>query len=421
LIGRSASSNGFRIMRRPQRKQEILMTQNRRSVRAGLKVAIVGSTLALAACATLPADGPSTRAVKGADEKLVGGASVAVVNVTDAVAGKLANSSRAPSFADIFGDVGPHRSIVGHGDGLTVSVWEAPPSVLFSTPIISSREGGSEGSMGNSRATDLPMQFVDGNGKIDVPFAGAIQAAGRTTDAIARDIQGKLRLKAHDPQVFVRLSSNLTADVTIVGEVARSTRMPLTPKGERLLDALAMAGGTRQPTDKMTVQVTRGSTVDAMPLKAVINDPSQNIRLQANDVITLLFQPYSFTVLGAAKNTQEFPFEGTGLTLSQALGRMGGLQDQRANPRGVFVFRFEEPEIFGGEQLPVASKAGKIPVIYRVDLKDPKTLFVAQSFPIKDKDVIYVSNAPLADFSKFLQAVSQVVYPIATIQNTNIF
>ncbi len=222
--------------------------------------------------------------------------------------------------------------------------------------------------------------------------------------------------------MIVRLASNATSNVTVVGDVTNNMRMPLTAKGERLLDALAGAGGAKQPVGKMTIQVTRGSLVEAMPLEAVIKDPRQNIRLQADDVVTLLFQPYSFTVLGAANKNEEVPFEGTGLTLSQALGRMGGLNDQRANPKGVFIFRFEDPKVFAGsaQALPTTPE-GKVPVIYRVNMRDPTTLFVAQSFPIKDKDVIYISNAPLADFAKFLQAISQVVYPIAVIQTTNIF
>jgi polysaccharide export outer membrane protein len=210
--------------------------------------------------------------------------------------------------------------------------------------------------------------------------------------------------------------------VTVVGDVASNIRLSLSSKGDRLLDAVASAGGSKHPVNKLIVRITRGDVVVAMPLESVIKDPRQNIRLQANDVITLLFQPYSFTVLGATKKNDEMPFEGTGLTLSQALGRMGGLEDQRANAKGVFIFRFEDPSIFANSVNAVqTTKDGKVPVIYRVNLKDPKTLFVAQSFPIKDQDVIYVSNAPLADFSKFLQAVSQIVYPIATIQNTNIF
>ena len=385
-------------------------------------VSVLG--VALAGCATMPASGPETSVISNTEGQPVAGAKVSVVTVTDAVIGKLKAIDPPSNFLETFGDVGPNGNIVGRGDGLSITIWEAPPAVLFGTAMSSPTGGGQAvvANAANVRPTDLPAQIVGTDGKIEVPFAGSVQAAGRTTQDIAQDIVSRLQSKAHDPQVIVRISENSTANITIVGEVANSVRMPLTAKGERLLDALASAGGVKQPVGKMTVQITRGQRVEAMPLQAVIRDFRQNIRLKEDDVVTLLFQPYSFTVLGAAKSNQEIPFEGTGLTLSQALGRMGGLEDQRANPRGVFIFRFEEPGLLRGDHQPEALGADRrTPVIYRVDMRDPKTLFVAQSFPIKDKDVIYISNAPLADFSKFLQVVSQIVYPIAAIENAVVF
>lgn len=395
--------------------------KSRRSARwaaYGASLAMTGA-LSLSACATLPAAGPSTRAVKNSDGQPLDSAAVRVVDVDAVTVRRLATFEPPASLALSLGDAPVAAGLIGTGDILDISIWEAPPAVLFGSPA--GAAGVSEATS-VARSTQLPEQAVSRAGTITVPFAGTIMAAGRPTQEVAADIRSRLTGKAHDPQVIVRLSRNATSNVTVVGEVTNSMRMPLTAKGERLLDALAGAGGVRQPVNKMTIQVTRGDHVEAMPLAAVIRDPQQNIRLQAEDVITLLFQPYSFTVLGAAKINQEIPFEGTGLTLSQALGRMGGLEDQRASPRGVFIFRFEDAGLFGEDGRSLGStKGGKVPVIYRVDMKDPKTLFVAQSFPIKDKDVIYVSNAPLADFSKFLQALSQIVYPIATIQNARIF
>lgn len=219
------------------------------------------------------------------------------------------------------------------------------------------------------------------------------------------------------PQVVVRRIENTTADVTIVGDVGTSKRMPLTPKGERLLDALASAGGTKQPVGKLTVQITRGGQVASMPLEAVIRDPSQNVRLAPNDVVTLLFQPYSFTALGAVGESAEVPFEGTGMTLAQALGRIGGLQDQRSDPKGVFIFRMENAETADGGAVvsnPLDTATGK-PVVYRVNMKDPTALFLAQRFEIHNRDVIYVSNSPTADLQKFLSLISQATFSLTGI------
>jgi polysaccharide export outer membrane protein len=258
--------------------------------------------------------------------------------------------------------------------------------------------------------------MVDDEGRIVVPFVGSLPVAGMSPKQVERQITGRLAGMAHQPQVLVQLSRNSNTTVTVVGEVANTTRVPLTPRGERLLDILASAGGTRQPVGKMTIQITRGTQITSMPLERVIRDPQQNVRLQAGDIVTALFQPYSFTALGATGRNEELPFEATGLTLSQALGRVNGLQDARANAKGVFIFRFEDPANLSPEQRSrvVLTPDGKAPIIYQVDLRDPHSLFIAQNFPMRDKDVLYIANAPLADIQKFVNVIYSSILPAAT-------
>jgi polysaccharide export outer membrane protein len=123
----------------------------------------------------------------------------------------------------------------------------------------------------------------------------------------------------------------------------------------------------------------------------------------------------SFTALGATGKNEEINFETQGITLAQALARSGGLIDQRSNPKGVFIFRLEPK----GAQAPaepaqLSTADGLVPVIYRVDLRDPRSLFWIQSFPVKDKDVLYVSNAPVWELQKFLNLLFTLAYPVQT-------
>jgi polysaccharide export outer membrane protein len=201
-----------------------------------------------------------------------------------------------------------------------------------------------------------------------------------------------------------------------VGEVVSSLRMPITAKGERLLDAVAAAGGVRQPIGKITIQLTRGGMVHSLPLDTIIQDPKQNISLQAGDVVTALYQPLSFTVLGATGKNEEINFEAQGISLAQAIARAGGLQDTRADAAGVFVFRFEDPKMLNINLDSVPTTAdGKIAVIYRANLKDPATFFAAQGFPINNKDILYVSNASGAELQKFMTLMLSGVYPVLSI------
>jgi len=341
---------------------------------------------------------------------------IKVVPLTDTVARRVIAAQPMASFAAELGQGQPFGSIIGRGDVLDVSVWEAPPAVLFGVTGIDSRL---TQSASVARPSGLPEQMVNERGQIQIPFVGSIRAEGRTADQVAREVVSRLRGQAHQPQAIVRVVRNAAANVTIVGEVSNSTRVPLSAKGERLLDILASAGGVRQPVGKTTIQISRAGKVVSMPLDAVIRDPSQNVRMQPDDVITALFQPYSFTALGAIGSNAEVNFEGTGITLAQALGRIGGLREDRADVRGVFVFRLEEPAALP-EQVAAGARTtpdGKIPVIYRLDLSDAGSFFVAQGFPIRNKDVVYVSNAPGADIQKFVNIVSSLTFSLIGVGN----
>jgi polysaccharide export outer membrane protein len=359
-----------------------------------------------AGCASIPSSGPSTREVEAAG--LPGASAVQVVDVDDAVTRSLLAQRTQTLFSEKLGNAPGTSHVVGPGDVLEVSIWEAPPATLFGVGSLDSR-----GATTGARSTVLPEQIVSSEGFITVPFAGRIRAAGMTLQGIENEVVKRLKGKANQPEVMVRLSRNFSANVTVVGEVTNSTRIPITPSNERLLDALAAAAGVRQPVNKMTIQVTRGENVYSLPLETIIRDPLQNVRLQAGDVVTALFQPLSFTVLGATGKNEEINFEAQGISLAQALARAGGLQDSRSDAKGVFIFRFEPANALKWPKQPAATTPeGKVPVIYRIDLKNPNSFFVMQSFAVNNKDLLYVSNAPAAELQKFLNVVFSVAYPV---------
>jgi polysaccharide export outer membrane protein len=165
--------------------------------------------------------------------------------------------------------------------------------------------------------------------------------------------------------------------------------------------------------NKTTIQLTRADKVYSLPLETIIRDPRQNIALLPGDVVTALFQPYSFTALGASGKNDEITFETQGISLAQALARTSGLIDMRSNARGVFIFRFENKDALTWPREPVRTTAdGLVPTVFRVDLTDPESLFLIQNFPMEDRDVLYVSNAPITEIEKFLNVLFSVAYPV---------
>ncbi|MEP1422638.1 MAG: polysaccharide biosynthesis/export family protein, partial [Erythrobacter sp.] len=320
--------------------------------------------LTVAGCSTLGAAGPTGGAIRDADsEESYVGQGIEIVELDGSALNRLEQYARASEFAEVFTQTPPSVEDIGYGDVLDIAIWEAPPAVLFGATAVNSGIGAAPEVAAFS---GIPQQVVGEEGTVNVPFVGPVKVLGRKVSDVERSIVRSLRGRAHDPQAIVRLVRNETT-VTVLGEVAQSRRMPLSARGERVLDAVASAGGTRNPVDRSIVQITRGREVVAMPLQRVVSDPMQNVQLFPNDIVTVLHQPFSFVALGAVRQSAEVPFDGSGLTLAEALGRVGGLNDARANVKGVFVFRLEDRDALGaGVDASVRKTAdGRVPVIYR--------------------------------------------------------
>jgi polysaccharide biosynthesis/export protein len=362
----------------------------------------------IAACGGLPRSGPSAEDIGKSAGQLPSG--IQIVDISPEVIRKLSGERQISSFANSYSTGSATTNAFGIGDIIEVTLWEAPPATLFSSEALSRNSLAS-----GSRSTSFPEQVIGVDGQINIPFAGGVTALGRTPAQIEQDIIQKLRGKANQPQALVRQIRNNASLVTVVGEVTNSTRLPLTPRGERLLDAIASAGGSKQPTHKTTVQLTRGTVTLAMPLDSIIREPQHNITLRAADIVTLIYQPQSFTALGATGKNDEVNFEAQGITLAQALARVGGLQDARADAQGVFIFRLTPPSAQTKPEF--TTPDGKTPTIYRLDLKTPAGFFLAQSFPVENKDILYVSNASAAELQKFANLIYTIALPAISTVN----
>jgi polysaccharide biosynthesis/export protein len=393
-----------------------------RTARLSAAVAVCCVLVGLAGCASfLPAGGANARDVTSAAAEPE--SPFRVIEISSAIVGQLIAIQRPARLSDAFGKEVASALTIGAGDALEISVWEAPPAALFSPASPDTRSLATA----SIRVPVLPEQTVSAQGTINMPFVGSVAAAGRTPQEVEQEISRRLKGKANDPQVLVRVLKNASSMVTVVGDVRNSARFALTATGERLLDAIAASGGVSQPVGKISIRITRQQMDDGrrvtrvatLPLDSIIMDPAQNILLKPGDVVTALHQSNSFTVLGATSKNEEVNFEAQGISLAQALARSGGLQDQRANPTAVFLFRFEDPAILSDGPPRFARADGRVPVIYQIDLKNPASFFLAQDFPMRNRDVLYVANAPAAELQKFMNLLSSLVFPFNYFNNLN--
>ncbi|AZG78628.1 sugar transporter [Methylocystis rosea] len=312
-----------------------------------------------------------------------------------------------PTLRGYFGDYRPAAAqAIGIGDSVQITVWEAASGGLFSAPVADRMSPG-------SRSAAIPDQMVGRDGSVTVPYAGRIQVAGRNQQEVESAIIERLRGKAIEPQVVVNVTRNITNAVTVTGEVSNGSRVPLTLGGDRIMDVIAAAGGYRSPVHETFVTLTRGNRTARAPIQALLVNPREDIYLRAGDILTVERTPQTFTVMGATGANAVVPFDARGITLEEAIGRAGGLTDSRADPDGVFILRYE-PASLAREYPQVSPRLlalGLVPVAYHLNLREPAALFAARRFPIRDKDILYVSNAPFSDISKLMQLVGTVGQP----------
>lgn len=347
----------------------------------------------------LPSAGPSVNEVyAGMRSPSTGENRFALIDVSPVVVAKMETWAPA-SLQGTFGQQRPFSGqVIGVGDYVQVMVWEAAAGGLFSASAM--QIGGGAG----SRTATIPEQVVGPDGAITVPYAGRVRVVNRTPQQIEEAIVAALQGKAIEPQALVTVTKNIANTVTVVSETTGGNRVPLTTRGDRILDVIATAGGTKAPPHETFVTLVRDGRSLRIPMQAILSDPNENVFVRPGDTVSIAREVQTFTAAGATGTTAVVPFEAMGITLDQAIARAGGINDNRANPEGVFVIRYERPQDYDqlGLVRPEAGPLNQIPTIYRLNMRDPVGFFLARRFPIRNKDILYVSNAPSMEIQKFL-------------------
>jgi polysaccharide export outer membrane protein len=372
----------------------------------------------LSACSVLPGTGPTSDAVQGnatAGLRSTAALPYTLIDVSADTIGLLSQPNLI-TFQGEFPDKRPKpQQVAGVGDVLNVSIFEAAPGGLF-TPATAA--GARPGNF-----VDLPPQAVDQKGSIYVPYAGEIPAAARTLPEIQQAIVARLRNRAIEPQVVVSLNQQHSSVVSVLGDVNTPGVFALNSVGERLMALIARAGGPKFEAIESYVTLQRDGKRVRVLLSRVVHDPNENIFIRPNDVIFLTHEAPTFTALGALNQNvfgfnSEIAFDVETLTLAQAIGKSGGLNDNQSDPAEVFIYRYEQRRFL--EKFGIDTKRfvyDAIPTIYHINLRDPSGMLLASGFQMRTKDVMYVANAKVVDYYKLLGLINNTANSVSNTAN----
>lgn len=375
--------------------QTTLMMISRRGTRARSYLVAVALGV-LAACSGLPAAGPSAASFTAAPDVA---REFAVVDLSARVVAVLAQRPQPSLPQQLARAAVPSSRTIGRGDQLEITLWEAASGGLFSAAGDTMR--------GGSPQVTLPLQTVDADGLISVPYAGQIPAAGRSERDIEQAIVAALANKAIEPQALVAVRENQSNSIAIMGEGVSGARIALPAPQTRLLDVLALAGGVALPPHQARITLTRGDISASFMLSAILQVPADNIVMQAGDHLLVERDNPSLTVLGATGQNAVIALDDPQLTLEKALAKAGGLSLANADPAGVFVLRREPvalAQVLAPSHAPAVG-ASAVNVVYRINLAAPETLFLARQFVMQPDDIIYAAGAAGNNLERFLRLV----------------
>ena len=337
--------------------------------------------LTVAACGTLPRGAAiQAEVLKGAEEVE---ADFAVYPVSRAFLPSLAEwpTTGERQYGWLSHSHGSNAQIIRPGDTLNVVIWDSAENSLLMSP--------------GARSADLSGVRVSESGSIFVPYVGKVRVADRTPDSARELLQRQLKSVAPGAQVQLAMAEGRTNSVDIVSGVRTPGNIKMPDQNFSVLAAISAAGGVNEALTNPQVRLVRGRKTYRTSLERLFDNPKLDTRLNGGDQIIVEADRRYFLSLGAAGKESQFEFNRDKVSALDALSIIGGVNDGRANPKGVLILReYPASALNAGERGPRQQR-----VVFTIDLTTSDGLFSARNFNINSGDLVLATESPLSSVS----------------------
>jgi polysaccharide export outer membrane protein len=298
-----------------------------------------------------------------------------------------------PDVARLFAKPRPYT--IGPSDIIGIIVYDHPELLPSAGTVISQQ-------IDPTGISSAPGFIVGADGQVFFPYIGRVKVEGLTEIEASDLLRQRLERYLKEPQVTVRITSFRSRRAYVDGEVRLPGTQIFTDVPMTLPEAINRAGGITAAGDRSFVTLTRGNqntVINLMQLQEAGINPNQ-ILLESGDLVTVRNREDSKVfVMGEILRPSALLMRNGRLTLNEALGEAGGANLATANTSQIYVIR---------------NAADGSPTVFHLNAAAPAALALAETFPLRPRDVVYIDPVPLVNWNR----VISLILPSATVLNT---
>lgn len=272
-------------------------------------------------------------------------------------------------------DTNGYQYRIGPRDVLAVTVWEHPELTIPA---------------GEFRSAEAAGHVVTADGTVFFPYAGTVQVGGKTIGEVRELLTHGIESVIENPQVDVKVVAYRSQKAYVSGEVTKPGPQPISDVPLTVADAIGLAGDLTENADLSGAILTHNGKTQKLDLLAMYDkgDPRANVLLQNGDILNIPDRnTQKVFVMGEVVKPSSIVANKRGISLTEAIGDVGGVAPMTSDPAQIYVIRGNGDES----------------EIYYLDAKSPDALILGDQFRLKPRDVVYVETAVAARWDRLMQ------------------
>lgn len=289
------------------------------------------------------------------------------------------------------GTSGPKSNIIRAGDLIDLVIWDNQPSSLLTSET--------------EKSVQINDLRVSPNGTIFVPYINEVPVGGRTPERAREMIEERLEIVVPDAQVQLSLTPGADNSVNAVRGFSSPGTYPLPSRDFSVLSLISQAGGIDPDLENPLVRISRAGTNYEIRADTLLQRASANVVLRGGDQVSVEEDSRYFVALGSTGTETIVPFSQEHITAIEALALLGGIDDARANPKGILILReYSQKNVRSDDSGPT-----KRQVVFTIDLTSAEDIFAARKFQINPQDLVMATESPINSVRTVFGLIGSVV------------